>query len=222
MTVEEKAKRLIQVKEINSLLCEHCLYFGRRQTEEELDRLWVRHAPDPSFSQNNGSFVGYDALRTYYAGAETRRKSRYDAILAQTEPEFAEQGDELRYGTLTLSLQTLSTPYIEFAEDWQTAKGSWTISAQVTALDHGHPIGLWGYGRMSSDLILENGQFRIWHLTVCTDFLTPAGKPFDPEYGKRVYPAGLGIEEAPTAPFDVYCWYDSERVPALAFESVKA
>ena len=213
-TVEEKAIRFIQIKEINSVLCEHCLYFGRRQQKEELERLWVKQTPDPSFSQNNGSFVGYDALNTYYADSELRRKARYDKILAETEPEFAEQPDDLRYGTLTLSLQTLSTPCIEIAEDGQTAKGLWTVSAQVTAMDNGHPVGLWVYGKLGADLAWEEGHFRIWHMQVCTDFLTPAGKPFDPAYGQRVYPAGLGIDEEPTAPGALYSWYCENRVPA--------
>ena len=213
MTAEEKAKRLLQVKEINSVLTEHCLYFGRRQTREELARLWVQQAPEPSFSQNNGSFVGYEALDRFYADCELRRKARYDAILAETEPEFAEQPDDLRYGTLTLSLQTLSTPCVELDEDGQTAHGTWAISAQVTALDDGHPVGFWAYGKLAADLKLEDGHFKIWHLTVCTDFLTPAGKPFDPAYGQRIYPAGLGIDETPPVLNNMYQWYAEDRVP---------
>lgn len=214
MTTEEKAKRVLQIKEINSLLTEHCLYFGRRQTREELERLWCKKAPDPSFTQNNGRFVGYEALQTFYAGAEERRKARYDGILEKTEPEFAGQSDDLRYGTLTLSLQTLSSPCVEIAEDGQSAKGFWTISAQVTALDEGHPVGFWAYGKMGADLVLEDETFKIWHLMVCTDFLTPAGKPFDPAYGKRVYPSGLGIDETPPNPENVYAWYGEDRIPA--------
>lgn len=212
-TVEEKAARYIQVKQINSILCEHCLYFGRRQQQEELERLWCKNAPKPSFTQNNGSFVGYDALHRLYAGAENRRKERYDSICDETEPEFRGQPDDLRYGTLTLSLQTLSTPCIELAGDGQTAKGLWTVSAQITALDQGHPVGFWGYGKLGADLILEDGIFKIWHMMVCTDFLSPAGKAFDPEYGKRVYPAGLGIDEAPTHPASIYSWYSENRPP---------
>jgi hypothetical protein len=44
-TIEEKAARFIAVKEIGSVLCEHCLYFGRRQTDLELERIWCRRAP---------------------------------------------------------------------------------------------------------------------------------------------------------------------------------
>ncbi len=212
-TAYEKAARFIKVKEINSTLCEHCLYFGRRQQQEELDQLWCKHAPNPSFTQNNGRFVGYETLRSLYGNAEKRRKERYDAILAETEPEFAGQSDDLRYGTLTLSLQTLSTPCIEIAEDGQTAKGLWTISAQVTALDQGHPVGFWAYGKLGADLVLEDDTFKIWHMMVITDFLTPAGKPFDAEYGNQVYPAGLGIDETPPIPEKLYSWYNERRKP---------
>ena len=210
-TIEEKAARYIAVKEIGSVLCEHCLYFGRRQTDLELDRLWCKQAPDPSFSQNDGSFVGYEALKKYYAGTENRRKARYDEILARLEPEMADQPDELRYGTNTLSLQTLSTPCIEIAEDFETAKGLWTVSAQVTALDDKGPAGFWAYGKLAADLVREDGQWKIWHLAVYTDFVTPAGEAFDPERGAAAYPAGLGIEETPTEPEKRYASYTDTR-----------
>ena len=210
-TIEEKAARYIAVKEIGSVLCEHCLYFGRRQTDLELERIWCRRAPDPSFTQNNGSFVGYEALKKYYAGAENRRKARYDEILSSLEPEMADQPDELRYGTNTLSLQTLSTPCVEIAGDMETAKGLWTVSAQVTAVDETGPVGLWAYGKLAADLVREDGAWRIWHLAVYTDFVTPAGMEFDPEKGAAVYPAGLGIEEAPTVPGGHYDLYTDVR-----------
>ena len=210
-TIEEKAARYIAVKEINSLLCEHCLYFGRRQQDLELERLWCRQAPDPSFSQNNGRFAGYEALQRYYAGSENRRKARYDTILARQEPEMADQPDALRYGTNTLSLQTLSTPCIELAEDMETAKGLWTVSAQVTAVDETGPVGLWAYGKLAADLVRENGQWKIWHMAVYTDFVSPAGKEFDPERGEKLYPAGLGIDEAPTEPGALYQSYSGTR-----------
>ena len=212
-TIEEKAARYIAVKEINSLLCEHCLYFGRRQGDLEVERLWCKQAPEPHFAQNNGIFRGYEVLRTVYANAEKKRKERYDTLLTELEPEFAGQNDELRYGTNTISLQTLSTPVIEIAEDMQTAKGLWNISAQITAVDEKGPVGLWAYGKLAADLVREDGQWKIWHMLVCTDFVSPAGETFDPEAGIAVYPAGLGIDEEPTEAVTLYDAYTSTRVP---------
>lgn len=212
-SIEEKSARYIAVKEINSLLCEHCLYFGRRQLDLELERLWCKEAASPSFSQNNGSFVGYEALQRLYAGAEQRRKARYDKLLDSLEPEFSGQEDELRYGTNTLSLQTLSTPCIELAEDFQSAKGLWTVSAQVTAVDNSGPVGLWAYGKLAADLVRENGAWKLWHLFVCTDFISPAGETFDPDKGMSIYPAGLGIDEVPTHPGLLYSSYSGCRAP---------
>lgn len=212
-TIEEKAARYIAVKEINSLLCEHCLYFGRRQQDLELERIWCKDAPDPYFAQNNGRFVGYDALKNIYGTSEQRRKARYDKLLEQLEPEFVGQEDELRYGTNTISLQTLSTPCIEIAEDVRTAKGLWTISAQVTVVDETGPVGLWAYGKLAADLVNENGQWKIWHMFICTDFVTPAGETFDPIKYAALYPAGLGIDDTPTEPAELYTSYTNKRVP---------
>lgn len=211
-TIAEKAARYVAVKEINSLLCEHCLYFGRRQQDLELERLWCKEAANPSFTQNNGSFVGYEILKETYGTAEANRKARYDKLLEHLEPEFVGQDDELRYGTNTISLQTLSSPCIEIAEDMRTAKGLWTISAQVTAVDETGPVGLWAYGKLGADLVNENGRWKIWHMIVCTDFVSPAGKEFDPEKGAALYPAGLGIDAEPEIPADIYHTYTEERI----------
>lgn len=215
-TIDEKAVRYVAVKEINSLLCEHCLYFGRRQQDLELERLWCREAENPYFSQNNGRFTGYEALKNIYGSSEQRRKDRYDQLLAQLEPEFVGQPDELRYGTNTISLQTLSTPCIEIAEDMQTAKGLWTVSAQITTVGESGPVGLWAYGKLAADLVRENAQWKIWHLAVYTDFVTPAGEAFAPELGEKLYPAGLGIDEVPTEPAELYQSYSGRRVPRNA------
>lgn len=211
-TIEEKAARYLAVKEINSVLCEHCLYFGRRQQDLELERLWCKESESPSFAQNNGRFVGYETLKKTYGSSEANRKTRYDALLEQLEPEFSGQSDTLRYGTNTLSLQTLSTPCIEIAEDMQTAKGIWTISAQVTAVDETGPVGLWAYGKLGADLVNEKGQWKIWHMIVCTDFVTPAGKEFDPLRGAALYPVGLGIDVEPEIPENIYELYSEGRV----------
>ncbi len=210
-TIEEKAARYLAVKEINSLLCEHCLYFGRRQQALELERLWCKEAKDPSFTQNNGRFVGYEVLKETYGTSEAKRKARYDRLLEKLEPEFAGQSDALRYGTNTISLQTLSTPCIEIAGDMQTAKGLWTVSAQVTAVDAAGPVGLWAYGKLGCDLVHEKGQWKIWHMIVCTDFISPAGQEFDPETGAALYPAGLGIDVEPEIPEDIYRTYAENR-----------
>ena len=64
---------------------------------------------------------------------------------------------------------------------------------------------------LAADLIREDGAWRIWHLAVYTDFVTPAGMEFDPEKGAAVYPAGLGIEETPTVPGGHYDLYTDVR-----------
>mgnify|MGYP002627397649 CR=1 FL=1 len=214
-TTEQLADRYLAVKEINSVACEHCLYFGRRQQDLELERLWCKKAPEPRFSQNNGSFTGYAALAEHYAHSEEERKARYDRLLEKLEPEFVGQSDEVRYGTMTLSLQTLSTPLVELAGDGRTAKGLWTVTAQVTALDDKGPVGLWAYGKLAADFVLEDGAWKIWHMQALTDFVTPAGEAFDPALGAAIYPAGLGIDKTPTEPGDLYAWYSQDRPARL-------
>ena len=86
----------------------------------------------------------------------------------------------------------LSSPVIEIAEDRKTAKGIWMSSGyESRVFPAGKPSGIpsidqkdpdadgmrhsafWVWSRVAADFILEDGQWRIWHLHIYDIFRCP-------------------------------------------------
>lgn len=65
----------------------------------------------------------------------------------------------------TLMLHLITTPVIEVAEDCQTARCVFLspgIEASQVMADKGMDDGAWAYSKYAFELILENGQWKVW------------------------------------------------------------
>lgn len=72
-----------------------------------------------------------------------------------------------------MMLYTADTPIVEVAADGQSAKGVWTSSGTDTWREGGeHPQGYWRWGKYAVDFILEDGVWKIWHMSFYPLFLT--------------------------------------------------
>ena len=73
-------------------------------------------------------------------------------------------------------MHTLTTPVIEVAGDGQTAKGVWYSPGFLTIAARGKLNAFWFFERYAVDFIKEEGEWKIWHQRVLTDFRTPYDK----------------------------------------------
>lgn len=197
---ERLDERFCAVKELEAVIGMRTFYVGRRQQAEEVETLWCKNEPDVRFSQENGSFSGLELLKSTYGVDENRKRDAFDERLAQVEPENAGQPDTVRYGTEVLNYQTFSTPCIELAGDGLTAKGLWNVTAALTVAGGDGPVGFWAWGKCGVDFKLEDGTWKIWHMSVSTQYISPAGQPYDPAIAEELAPFGIGIEAQPDGP----------------------
>lgn len=60
----------------------------------------------------------------------------------------------------------LTTPFIEVAQDGQTARGLWWSPGieTVKRTPESEPEAVWCFGAYANDFILENGVWKIWHM----------------------------------------------------------
>jgi hypothetical protein len=69
-----------------------------------------------------------------------------------------------------LHMHTLTTPLIEVAGDLQSAKGIWLCPGHATdrnPADAGAPLeAAWVWTKYGCDFVIEQGQWKIWHLRV--------------------------------------------------------
>jgi len=172
-TLEQKVQRALDVREVENVMARHAYYHALDQHHEELDAIWVRKTPNPTFSQNQGSFVGYESVRRYYGEINIRMHQANLSILRKHYPNLSD--DQLGAGTMIMHPLTMSI--VEVARDAQTAKGMWYSPGQVTEImpPEGKPVAHWIWEKYGVDFAKEDGVWKIWHLLVCTDFFTPLG-----------------------------------------------
>lgn len=177
MTMPEMVRRIYDVQEIKNIMSKHAYFHAIGKHEEEMETIWVQNPENQktmSFGQNQGFWVGYTSIYdAYVTGHQGMWESGLDSYIAS----HAELADEIEsdpskyYGVGELIMHPLTTPIIEVAADGKTAKGTWYSPGQVTQFGGAN----WIWERYGVDFAKENGEWKIWHMTMYTDFMIKAG-----------------------------------------------
>jgi hypothetical protein len=140
------AQRAADVQDIQNVMGWHVWYHAHYLNDVELDKVWVSTTPyvdTAVWAQNSNYWQGMDAIRAYY-GPKVDQKTQAGAF----------------------QFHTLTSPIIVIADDRKTAKGVWYTPGMVG----GYRAGSWLWERYGVDFVHENGNWKIWHLHVYTDF----------------------------------------------------
>jgi len=240
MTSEQKIQRVLDYMEIQNVMAKHSYYYSAQEQWRELDEAWSKKKDDISYGHNDGYYVGRKSVEEYYGRKnETRRKQTLDA-LSKVYPDIKNVKENEGVGDLVM--HTLTTPYIEIAEDGQTAKGVWmSIGLCSRTGNDGKASAMWLWEKFATDFVKEDGEWKIWHFQIYSDVLgnvdeamlsmfsqQPQGSAI-PSAGQQP-PVGQGPQGAPGAGggqpqagqmtgFDkniqIYEIYSPTRVPKL-------
>lgn len=176
------AQRALDVQAVENIMSRHVLYHCYGTHVEEMEEIWVQEPANQataSFGQNQGYYVGYDAIMEGYGTAhDDGFIQKGKAYLEQqgvdttgmTDEELAEYG-----GVGQLLLHVTTTAIIEVAADGKTAKGYW-YSPGMIAESGSSAASIWeAYG---ADFIKEGDEWKLWHLHMFTDFMCQFGDTF--------------------------------------------
>ena len=200
--IRKNNTRAKDVRAIENLMSAQFYLSYANCRKELLDNYWSKR-DDIAYGMEDRACIGREAVYRYYVDAYG------DAQAARNSG----------IGDMTLDLST--SPYIEIAQDGQTAQSivitmSYRADARVT--DHIR-------SRVGFDLIKEDGSWKIWHLRQLADISLPC-TPADPnatraQDDKSFYPASNGpvssvsrdyLAAAPALPHDLpqayACWQD--------------
>lgn len=179
-TDDELIVRVMDKEEIKKLMARRAFYYANDQRRRELDELWVSTADlrsTASYGRNWGYYVGMDSIANYYVLEHTRKQYRLLEALHAVKPEVEVNNLNLGYGTC--AFHTVTTPMIYIAGDGKTARGLWYTPGHETLMQpDGSAKAYWTMDNMAADFVKENGQWKIWHLVVCSDFFVEAGTDF--------------------------------------------
>lgn len=155
------AQRANDLHQLNNLMSLHSWYHCSMQNDVELEKIWSKR-DDICWAQNSGYWIGPESIKEYYGIPATRES---------TIGQFA--------------WHTITSSVVEVAGDRQTAKGVWYTPGIVGGFSGEKGNFMWMFEKYGVDFIMEDGEWKVWHMHVYTD----AAWPLD---GTIVAGAGIG------------------------------
>ena len=215
-TDEELIQRVTDVMEIRNVMGRHAYYHAKGLHERELKEIWVQKPENQktaSFGQNWGYNVGMERIDAYYGKGSVENYQKDLEALHAADPSVEVNKENLGIGSLVIHM--LTAPYIEVAADGKTAQGLWYSPGAVGGVYPDHSDGLMMYEKYGVDFMKEDGEWKIWHFFVGTDFSWQAGQPYsEPERGPRPErPPQYGVLRIPDLYTSKYGWSSYPHFP---------
>lgn len=138
------------------------------------DRWWSKRA-DVCLGVNSGWYSGSEAVKGYYDALGAKIALASELIAATFPEKLADKTKEELYGVGQLGVKPADTFVIEIAGDGQTAKGIWSLHGTYADVTPSGPVSYWDWGYYCVDFILEDGQWKIWHMQNLNDINNPTG-----------------------------------------------
>ena len=177
MPMEELVERWEDRRELQNLMGRYTYDLLLKKEKDIFDTYWCRSA-EPSLSFNGGSYTGRGAVKGYYDACHRKNLLRTSLIVRDFAEKAAERGldEEKLYGAGVLDHKPLGNQIIEIAGDRRTAKCFWYVVGKEDEYGRSGPLSCWTFGMFGVDFIMEDGQWRIWHLAYVEDIHTPCGE----------------------------------------------
>ena len=160
--VASDAHKAADIAACNNLMSLHSWYHAAMQNDVELDKIWSKR-PDVIWAQTSGYWKGMDSIRKNYGQKATVETTAGGYVW-----------------------HTITSGVVEIAGDRQTAKGVWyTPGLGGKRVKDGKSNAGWMWEKYGVDFVRENGEWKIWHMKVYTDWSAPLGGSIDD-------PGGMG------------------------------
>lgn len=163
-------------REIKNLMGKYanCIILNREA--EIFDLFWSKNQKDVCLGLNNGWYEGVSAICGYY-NAIRDKNALVAKLVQQRFPQLlGGKSDAEIYGIGEFKSDPLYAPIIEVAIDGQTAKGLWYCMGTESNVGTAGPVAYWSWGYFAIDFILEDGDWKIWHMQNLWDLRAICGK----------------------------------------------
>lgn len=180
INIEKLVDRWEDRRDVKNLMGIFVHYLLLKKESSMVADLWSSRE-DIAYGINGGWYKGREAVEGYF-GSFDEHTAAVAAILKEKFPDkLGVLSNEELFGTGILELKSVSNYVIEVADDGQTAKGCACLFGFDTTVDEYGPVSHWIFGMVAIDFILEDEQWKIWHMQYLEDINHPSG--FD--WGKK-------------------------------------
>ena len=212
LEAQKMSQKALDAQAIQNVMSRHIMYHCYGEHAEEMEELWVQEPANQAtatFAMNMGYEVGYDYIWEFYvtlhdsgwlSDAKQWCEDNGVDISGMTDEEILET-----YGGVgQLLLHVITTSIIEVADDGLTAKGYWYTPGMLKQTGDDPAQTMWeNYG---ADFVKEDGEWKIWHLHMYSDFQCDFGDTFTDTVtsaasieagGTRITPVDFASSEEP-------------------------
>ena len=149
--------------------------------EETFHQLWSERA-DVSLGENDGFWIGRESVQNAWVHGRRAVRQADLNILRVTDPV-------LPLGAGSMDRVNLMSPLVEVSRDGKTAKGMWYCPGVSTCSEIDGKMHLcWHYIRYAVDFILEDDEWRLWHVFAGSEFRFEMGHSYIPATGMKPLP----------------------------------
>ena len=181
MTLEQRLARIEAYIDIQNLMSTYAYYHTANLQRECLD-LFALDTEGVWSEMTWGRYCGKEGLEKLY-------------------PQFHGwiDGDEVGRMHMHVPCQ----PVIEVAADCKTARGIWVAPGhETTSFMRGETRAEWCWMKYDCDFIVENGEWKLWHMRTPGVFNTPYSQPWTQPMPPP--PPGVDVEHGPMMPPEFY------------------
>jgi len=194
-SLEGRIARLEAVHEIQNLMGRYSYWHTANMHRECLD-LFAMKTPGVRAEMMWGVYDGPESLERLYPGFHAWVDGDFKGVM---------------------HMHTLTTPVIEVAADRQTARATWIAPGHETMSFSAdgqaqNPEAFWAWCKYGCDFVLEDGQWKIWHLHVYGIFLSPYGRSWVEQPEDMIDPPPMLDEHQPDRPPTTHWQYRPDRV----------
>ena len=164
MTLEQRLTRIEAYVDIQNLMSKYA-YYHTANRHQECVELFALETEDTWAEMTWGRYCGREGLEKLYPGFH---------VWIDGDPKGK------------MHVHTPCQPYIEVAADCKTARGIWVAPGHETSsFEPPRLDASWCWMKYDCDFIVENDEWRFWHLRTPGIFMTP----YDTAWTDRVIPA---------------------------------
>jgi len=173
-------ERLEWRRDIRNLMGRLSADYSVREEANAYDRYWSRR-DDVCLGVNEGWYAGPAAVEGYYKALGEQIALEAKCVQKDFPDKLADLSDQELYGVGGMAYIPVDSQVIEIADDAATAKGLFNIRGSYSRVTASGPIAYWLFGWAAVDFIMEEGQWKIWHMQWLRNVDVQCGTPFGTE-----------------------------------------
>jgi hypothetical protein len=176
MTLEQRLARMEAYLDIQNVMSRYA-YYHTAGRHEECVELFALDTEDTWSEMTWGRYCGREGIAKLYPGYHVWTDGDAKGKMHVHAP---------------------CQPYIEVAADGKTARGIWIAPGHETSsfVRPDTNEAFWCWMKYDCDFILENGEWKIWHMRTPGMFMTPYGKPWtEPAMSAEMFEGGPPMPE---------------------------